>query len=93
MRKLMSALLVLVMLVSLMVPCAMAAEADTKETESSSLNGGGFTDKLLSAETPAAETEEPETNVVANIVVFAALAVVVGVSVAMIIDKKKKLYK
>ena len=97
MRKILSAVLVLVMLVTLMVPCAMAAEAGTEpaSTEKSSMNasGGGFTDKLLSAGAAEAEAEPAESNLVANIVVFALLAVVVGVSVAMVIDKKRKLYK
>ena len=95
MRKILSAVLVLVMLVTLMVPAAMAAEANKEETPTESIssdaNAGGFTDKLLSAEKP--EVEEQKSNVAANVIVFAALAVVVGVSVARIIDKKKKLYK
>ena len=97
MRKILSAALVLVMLVTLMVPCAMAAEANPENApaEASSMNasGGGFTDKLLSAEKPVAEAGEQKSSVVANVVVFAALAVVVGVSVAMVIVKKRKLYK
>ena len=98
MRKLLSAVLVLVMLVTLMVPCAMAAEPENEETNPASAatvdaKGGGFTDQLLSAEKPEPASEEKDSNMVANIVVFAVLAVVVGVSVARIIDKKKKLYK
>ena len=95
MRKILSAVLAVVLLVTLMVPCAMAAEAGTEpaSTEKSSMNanGGGFTDKLLSAERP--ETEAGESSAVANVVVFAGLVVVVGISVAMVIDKKRKLYK
>ena len=94
MRKILSTVLVLLMMVTLMVPCAMAAEAneETRVESTMDANGGGFTNKLLSAEKPEA-AEEPETNLVANVIVFAVLAVVVGVSVAMVIDKKKKLYK
>ena len=95
MSKVLSAVLVLVMLVTLMVPAAMAAEAQEAPPASSSMdaNGGGFTDQLLSAEKPQAEPGEQKSSIVANVVVFAVLVIVAGVSVSMIIDKKKKLYK
>lgn len=95
MRKILSAVLALMLLVTLMVPCAMTANAAEAPAETSSMdaNGGGFTNKLLSAEKPEAPAGEQKSSVVANVVVFAGLAVVVGVSVAMVIDKKRKLYK
>ena len=97
MRKILSAVLVLVMMVTLMVPSAMAAEPEEEKTPTESVsmdaNGGGFTNQLLSADQPEAETVEKDSNPVANIIVFAVLVAVVGVSVALIIDKKKKLYK